>query len=310
MKRILTTVFACTLIVTSLSAQRVVERLGRRLERVAEQKAEEVIGKKLEEKFGDIMEEIYTMGDDSTSIRVEDDKVILTESDGTEVELTTEPDEEAMANVQASSWVGSFVIETREFKGDRESKDSPMIITYYVEPYEVAMDIPSDEGDARMIMHRRTRKITMLMTDEDGNKTGTKMPMLRVKTSVGTSDTEPGEFSIEATGNSKTISGFFCKEYAITTDEMTGTAWLTEEWNLDYGILFDFAQIKNANTGQDMDWANPYGVPGVLIESRMEERDSNKVVVYSIKSVEEGSHPEAFSTDGYEMTDMGSLFGN
>lgn len=309
MKRIITTIAACLVLMSSLSAQRVIERLGRRLERVAEETAEEIIGKKLEQKFSEFLEELYTMGEDSTKIRVEEDRIILTEKDGTEVELTSEPDEEVLSNVEASSWVGRFVMELREYKGDREQKDSPMTVTYYINPYDVAIDVPTDEGDARMIMHRQTRKITMLMTDEDGNKTGTKMPMLRIKTTVSSAEGQTEEHSITETGNTKTISGYLCREYEVETEDMTGTMWITKQWELDYGVLFDFAQVKNANTGQVASWSNVFGAPGIMMESKMKERNSDKTMVYRILEVDQGAQSEAFSTEGYEMTDMGSLFG-
>lgn len=310
MKRFATTLFAILVLVTTMTAQSLAERAARRLNRVAEQKAEEVIGRKLEQKFGEMMEKVYTMGEDSSTIRVEDDRVIMTDENGNDVELTAEPDEEAMANVQESQWIGHFTMESRQFKGDREDKDSPMMIEYYINPYDVAFKIPSDEGESIMIMHRRTRKITTLLTDENGEKTGMVMPMLRVKTTVGSTDTESAEYSITATGNTKTIEGFLCEEYQIETDEQSGTVWLTKEWPFDYGVLFDFVQVKNASTGQMTDWSNMYGVGGIMLEGKMQEKGTNKRSEYYIRNIQEGSQSEIFSTAGYEMTDMGNLFRN
>lgn len=310
MKRFATTLFAILVLVTTMTAQSLAERAARRLNRVAEQKAEEVIGRKLEQKFGEMMEKVYTMGEDSSTIRVEDDRVIMTDENGNDVELTAEPDEEAMANVQESQWIGHFTMESRQFKGDREDKDSPMMIEYYINPYDVAFKIPSDEGESIMIMHRRTRKITTLLTDENGEKTGMVMPMLRVKTTVGSTDTESAEYSITATGNTKTIEGFLCEEYQIETDEQSGTVWLTKEWPFDYGVLFDFVQVKNVSTGQMTDWSNMYGVGGIMLEGKMQEKGTNKRSEYYIRNIQEGSQSEIFSTAGYEMTDMGNLFRN
>lgn len=310
MKKITVTLFSLLVIMSTVSAQSLAERAARRLNRVAEQKAEEVIGRKLEQKFGELMEDIYTMGEDSTAIRMEDDRVIMTDENGNDVELTAEPDEEALANVEASQWVGHFTMESRQFKGGREVKDSPMLIDYYINPYDVAFKIPSDEGESIMIMHRRTGKITTLMTDENGEKTGMVMPMLRVKTTIGSTDVESQEYSMTATGNTKTIEGFLCEEYQIETEEQSGTVWMTKEWGFDYGVLFDFVQVKNASTGQMTDWSNMYGVGGIMLEGKMQEKGTNKSSEYYIRNISEGSHPEAFSTDGYEMTDMGNLFRN
>lgn len=310
MKRLATTLFAMLILVTTITAQSLAERAARRLNRVAEQKAEEVIGRKLERKFGEMMEKVYTMGEDSSTIRMEDDKVIMTDENGNDIELTAEPDEEAMANVQESQWIGHFTMESRQFKGDREDKDSPVMIDYYIDPYDVAFRVPSEEGESIMIMHRRTRKITTLITDENGEKTGMIMPMLRIKANVESADVESAEYSVTATGNTKTIEGFLCEEFQIETEEQSGTAWITKDWAFDYGVLFDFAQVKNTSTGQMTDWSNVYGTQGIALEASMQEKGTNKHTEYYLRNINEGSQSHVFSADGYEIMDMGNLFGN
>ncbi|MDP5171548.1 MAG: DUF4412 domain-containing protein, partial [Bacteroidia bacterium] len=240
MKRIATTLFTAFLLISGLSAQSIADRLARKMEQVAEQKAGEKIGQKLEEKFGKAMEDLYNMGDSSgTTIRVEDDRVIMTDENGDEVELTTEADDTQPSEVIASEFIGSFVMETTEYKGGKVKKDFPMSIHYFIDSYNLAFQVENKEEAAQsiMIFDRRSRKVTTKMIDEDGNKTAMIMPMMRVKAKVKSEDVESSEFSVTATGKTKTIEGFLCKEYQIETEEESATAWVTEEWDFNYAIL-------------------------------------------------------------------------
>lgn len=292
------------------SAQSIGDRLVRRVERAAEAAAERKIGEALERKASEIFYKVYSAGDDSTTIRVEDDRVIMTDNQGQEVELTAEAPDEAPTEVKPSSFIGSFQIEVKEYNGDRLKKDYPLTLSYFFDSYQFAFQVPADNGaETIMIIDRRTRKITNKITDENGNKTAMIMPMLRVKTTVQDNGAPDGDFTLRPTGNTRTIEGFLCKEYAFEDEDQTGTLWVTEEWNFDYSIFSDVVQAKNASTGQLTNWGTAAGISGVVLESRMQDKRGNEVQEFFLRNIRQGRNDEVFSTAGYEVSDMSSMFG-
>ncbi len=311
MIRIISTATLSLLLISNIaSAQSIADRLARKVERAAEAAAEKKIGEALERKASEIFYKVYSSGDDSTSIRVEDDRVIMTDEQGQEIELTTEAPEDAPAEVQPASFIGSFQIEVKEYNGDRLKKDYPVTISYFFEAYQFAFQVPAENNtETIMIVDRRTRKITNKVTDDDGNKTAMIMPMLRVKATVQDNGTQGTDFTIRPTGNTRTIEGFLCKEYAFENEDQTGTMWITEEWAFDYGVFADFAQMKNASTGQITDWGTAAGVSGVVLESRMQDKKGDGVHEFFLRNIRQGSNDAVFSTTGYEVSDMSSMFG-
>ncbi len=310
MKRTLTTILMSVFLFTGLSAQ-IVDRLVRRVERAAEDKAVEKIGKRLEEKTGEVMGEVYDMGDDSTQVRVDGDRVIVTGENGDEIEFSADK-EPASTALRASSFIGSFEMESREYKGDKLQKGSPAQMKYVIDAYKIAIQMQGDDPreETIVIVDRQTRKMTSKVTDKDGNKTATIMPMLRIKAKVKSADVAADDFSITETGRTKTIEGMLCKEYLVESKNETSNVWVTEEWDFDFTVLLDFAQVKNASTGQMTNWSNVYGIKGMVIEGRVEKKNSNQVQEFAIRNIRNGAQPEVFSTQGYEVSDMGNMFGD
>jgi len=55
-------------------------------------------------------------------------------------------------------------------------------------------------------------------------------------------------FTIEATGNTKEISGYSCKEYKLTGEDMTGTAWVTTETDIRFpSSYYNSSNTNNSN---------------------------------------------------------------
>jgi len=72
-------------------------------------------------------------------------------------------------------------------------------------------------------------------------------------------DTEAPVFDIKATGNTKTILGYNCKEYKMTGEDMTATIWVTKDVDIRFpNTLYNDKKNKSNNQEwmKDLDgWA-------------------------------------------------------
>jgi len=144
------------------------------------------------------------------------------------------------------------------------------------------------------------REYMATFTTDDENKVAMSMPLPMDMIASMTSEQiekqqEDENYSIEKTGNTKTINGYKCTEYITTDDDYIQHLWLTKDINVNagfYGMLSkmmkDKQKLENPMVGE--------GYP-VLIE--MIEKKNNKKSYVRTNEVKEGSFPFQASEYSY-----------
>lgn len=121
------------------------------------------------------------------------------------------------------------------------------------------------------------------------NNDGQKIKM-GIEFKTDTSDTEEPEFEITATGNTKTILGYNCKEYKMTGENITATIWVTKDVDIRFASNFSNAfsggkQKKQSN----QDWMND--IDGWAMEMEMIDTSRRKpqTIIMKCLSIEESN---------------------
>ena len=297
-----------TEIQAQFGVQRKVKRkVGQRVDR----KIDEAIDGALDNIFKKKKKEVEDAAEDTPDVEVKDDGEVIIDPDGEEVSVTFE-DDDTIDEVVPSTATGSFSMEVSEFKKGKIQKNYPMTMTYHIDTYRFATEIDYQEDDMEgmvTIYDRQTRKTTM-KTIKNGEKTAmiTKMP--RVKVGVSKKAIDEGKYTVTETGNTKTIEGYLCKEYLIETEDEITKAWMSEKILLDLASMSDLVRVKNAQ-GAMTNYNNVYKINGFMLEAHTEIKGKNITRDVYIRDLKMGQVDDnIFSTEGYQVTDVSSMFGN
>ncbi|MEL6675362.1 MAG: DUF4412 domain-containing protein [Bacteroidota bacterium] len=299
-----------------LAAQSIRNRIKRKLNERIDRKVEE----KVDEKIDDALDKILS-GDskegtaDSTRKQEVNVKV---KNHGDEVNITIGADDTAPADVKPSEFIGYYTMEYRSYKNGKEEKDSPSTISYYMDTYRFAMkpQQPGEDEQITMIMDRGKRKMINKIIDEDGNKTAMILPMIKIGVKVNTDAQSTEQYStesanVQATGRSKTIHGYLCKEYKVENEEGTTLVWITNGTDLNMAEMLSFINVQASGSGSAApsgQYNNVYSLGGFPMESHFTDKKGKQKTSYQIKEFKKGSVPaEIFSLSGYEVQDVSSM---
>ncbi|WNJ17718.1 DUF4412 domain-containing protein [Pontibacter sp. G13] len=295
------------------------EPIDKKVDRKVDQRVDREVDKKIDQTLDDAVQSIGNLFKKKKKVKTEDgeevqistegDEIVIEDETGSEVRISYEADDaEIDPNVQPSSFIGSFTISFSESKNGKVKKDYPMSLEYFVDEYQLAF-IPEDEdGEAGVMIWDRQRGTMTTKMDDDGQRIAMVIPMRGFQVTVDSKEVEQPEFNIEATGNTKEISGYLCKEYRYKSETEQGTIWMTEDFDLNWYDMFSFVGIKGQKKGNGMN--SQFPVDGMMMEMRSEVPDKGIVREYKITDVSEGSvDKEIFSLDGYTVQSLGgSIF--
>jgi len=209
---------------------------------------------------------------------------------------------------QDEGFLGSFTIETREFKKGKERKDSPYRTRYHLAKDRFALEPNLDEGEIIMIYDRDEKEITT-KTMQDGEKSATISPMISLSLGMDRQSDANEGVSVQATGREKTIEGYSCQEYRIEQDGDVTLAWLAPDLNLDLRHVTDMVKLKSVQGAQTSGAA--YGLKGTMLQAHSEEKGGKITRDFYLKDISPGEVPaEIFSLDGFEVMDLKNPFGN
>ncbi len=166
--------------------------------------------------------------------------------------------------------------------------------------YEVENDDTKKNSGSSFIVMDFDKEYMATFTQDKDNKIAMSMPLPMDLLASMTSEQiekqqEDKDYSIEKTGNTKTINGYLCTEYISTDDKYIQHLWLTKEVNVKagfYGMLSkmmkDKQKLENPMVGE--------GYP-ILIE--MIEKKKNKKSYVRTNELKEGSFPFQASEYSY-----------
>ncbi|MDX2282689.1 MAG: hypothetical protein NW241_00945 [Bacteroidia bacterium] len=247
---------------------------------------------------------VQSRPDGGVSVETQDSKIILSE------------DKSAPSPVLPSNFQGSFTMEFNSYKNGKLDKDNPIIVQYHVDEYRFAMvPQPASDGASSIIIYdRQKRTMTTKSVDSKGKKTATVMNIPRFMLTVdakGSPDAAPASngTTVKATGRTKTIEGFLCKEWIADGPESSTTMWITTDWAFNYATVFDFVKVWDAQSGMTTGASNQYQVSGSWLEMHTQSKKEDSKTDNFIKNIRRMHDASVFSLDGYEVSDMTNMFG-
>lgn len=152
-----------------------------------------------------------------------------------------------------------------------------------------------DTGDffGMAINDQKNKDDFMMVYDVDREAMFTYMENGGQKMKMGVSfktddkDIETPEFIIKATGNTKTILGYDCKEYKITGENMTAIIWITKDVDIRFPSTL-YSGDKNKNNNQE--WMKD--LDGWAMELTMIDTSKKKprTIIMNCISIENSNH--------------------
>lgn len=203
----------------------------------------------------------------------------------------------------ADDQVATFTMEFQEFKKGKPSKNGFMKVTYYLNGDQIAFK-PDLEGQQNtiMIFDSKTKTMTTLI-DQDGEKSGVKMKMPKVK--IDDDGDDDLDFKVTPTNETKTILGYDCKKYLIESKDFSGHAWITDEVDLELEKAFTFMDTQKKSKNNVPKFGDIEGFPLETSTTNKKKDESYEMKVTDLKL---GSVDEAvFNTSGYNITDMSNF---
>lgn len=219
-------VFLCTIPLSS-SAQfikKLQKAASRGVERAVEDKVEEEANKYVRRQLEKQLAGLYSEDSESTPLNLDMNMMLA----GLGEDVPTE---------ESYSFIGSakFEIQTTSKKG---KKEDPMILTSFFAAGEnyTGMEFidPENAGLKTTIIFDMTHDASILLMDNEGEKSyfAYNLNMEAIVDGLdpeAAESLENSEFSIEKTGETKTILGYSCEEYRVKTKDGEGNYWVTDE---------------------------------------------------------------------------------
>lgn len=276
--------------------------LKRALQRGANRAVEKKVEKEAEKQTGRMLDSLFktkdreVKGRDSDSVSAEDQRRGMRMM------------QEMLGGVNTADLPESFSFDTRIIweSEDEKGKKTEMYMFFEPDGVNFGMSPEPFEGsdfETFTVMNPEDEYIAVF-TNSDGQKSLISMPFMtdKMKSYMVDKQEESGEdseFSIKKTGKTRTISGYSCEEYIITTDEYIQNAWITEDLDVTNGLYSIFQQAYAENKKMGM----PDLSQGFPMEVEMTKRKTGKKSYLRTKSVE--SKNLSLKTADYETMGMG-----
>jgi len=277
---------------TDVSAQWADKMINRSLDKVQRQ-AEKRINKGVDRGIDKSMDKAEEKAEDAVTKKKKGE----IEKTGNDSDFLEEAAEEDF--VFESDFVGQFEMEIDITMDGKSSEGS---VNYFFNKKVICMDITMDNHSAKIITDHGNRKMTMI---DKANNTAIVMVMPPQKTF----NTESEDYEVTRDGSTRFIAGRKCVKYLIKSDSHKTTAWVDESVRFDYDNMmkaFNSQATGNINNGGSSYMEEISGFP---VETETVSKNGKEKTVIRIISFEEDRvDMNAFSTEGYKVTDM-SAFG-
>lgn len=238
--------------------ERLADKAAKSAERTVERKVEQKSAKETDEAFDSVFE-----SNDKNSSSSKKDK-------------TSENTEKPSKNSNTPEAVYSF---THKYVMQMESDDYTTNLTYYLAENQSYFG-STVESATSMISVMDMEKQTLFMFTEAG---GTKMLMASGMNldKIMKDNAEDADARVEKTGRTKTILGYMCSEYKVTSEDMTGEFWITQ----DAGITFPkgFYDMADKNKNSNQAWMAD--MKGIMMEMHITDTSKRKNKTMTMRCV-------------------------
>jgi hypothetical protein len=212
-------VFVSIFFIPSSEAQ-ILGRLQRKLERKLENKLEDELDKALSKKVDEELNQDTTLRKDNREGGYDRTGAALFEGmmgskfDMSDVEL---PD--------AYHFKGRLTYQIQS----EEEKDALEVTYLFPEAEENVLGFKTTDSEGQYFIWDLDRDVIVMYTvDEEGNKNILKLPNMVNEQLQTQEDSE--EYTIEASGRTKTILGYSCAEYIMTGSDIESHAWIAKDF--------------------------------------------------------------------------------
>lgn len=206
-------------------------------------------------------------------------------------------------------------------KGGKKSSQSVFDMCSNPDDKVMAMEVISVDGKpqkekALIIFDTPNKTMLTLMTDSKGERTGMAMAFdpEEIEKTVAEAEAETGEkfsagnTSFTKTGKTKDILGYTCHEYAFDSDDSQGTAWLTEDAEINMATFFG-AMGQSDKKAKDP-FAGVDGYPqGMIMEMKSTDKKSNDTSEMKVIDINLNASVTTRPKD-YNIMSLSNMFGN
>lgn len=280
-----------------LTAQSVSKRAENRAKRRAESKVNREVDKTVDKAFDNVFDGLF--GKKKKKSKEKKGETVPDESiEHEDSEVYDEAEAQRRAQEAMANMMGGKPQEWEPIKNDlpisfdmkittdQNGKTSTAEIKYTFDTWLLGMQMQGDEKEEGALLLLDNEKGTMTtVTEEDGKRQGYRMN----SGMFGTPNVDDAmdEVKVTATGNTKMIDDYFCREYLIEAKDGTTHAWLTKEIQADMSKLY--AGFAGAVKGKKQDNKMMiYQNYGVLIEGTTVEKDGKRTTHTKVSNIKTG----------------------
>lgn len=185
---------------------------------------------------------------------------------------------------------------------DRKGKSSEMTIDYTLDTWATAIKVISEDTNVRMLMDNKEGYQTIITVDK-GQTQAIRMRQMSFDMADFTPD--ESEFTITETSNTRTIDGYFCKEYIIEHEDGTTNTWVTEDADVD--MLSITKALASQARNKKMPTQNYFDIQGFPVESTTVSsngKETTTIRYYDVVTGED-TNLDVFDTTGIEIMSIG-----
>lgn len=209
---------------------------------------------------------------------------------------------------------------TASQKNGKKTNKSVMALQADKEGNAMTMEVLESDGkvakDKTMILYDIPNStMVTLLENSKGEKSGMAMgfdaeAIQKMMEDQTTSEADQPTATFKKTGNTRTILGYSCAEYAFDGEDASGTAWVAEDAEVNtltfFGLLGQGASGKKGSYVME----NLTGYPeGLLLEMHSRDKKSNDTVDMVVTDLKLNAATTLKPGD-YNVTSLGAMMGN
>ncbi|GAB4382947.1 MAG: hypothetical protein Kow0075_14970 [Salibacteraceae bacterium] len=211
------------------------------------------------------------------------------------------------ANLEdAYSFEAESVVEltSRDKKGKEEIMEMNILFSKNQNLFAFEMSEAAGNGQSGTsitIFDMANEQMIALM-DASGQKMAMVMPLQ--PNPEEEDDGDDSDVSVVKTGRTKDILGYECEEYAITSDDGTGTVWVTQDADLSTGLAMNSFGAQGSRHKNGPSMSMPAKMPeGAIMEMHFENKDGSQMD-WITKEINLNLN-RTYNTAGFQVMNLG-----
>lgn len=302
---------------TLSSAQSAGKKIENRAKRRAEYKVNREVDKSVDKAIDNVFDGLF--GKKKKKPKKEDQTTVPGGAAGQEdSEVYDEAEkqrksQEAVAGMMGGAKRGNWVPVRNDYPisfnmlitSEQKGKEEVTNVRYTLDTWVLGMAMqPESEGEEMLLLMDNENGTMTTVMEKDGKRQGYRMNRSAIDYDAYSQDQE--ETKITATGNTKMIDGYFCREYLIEHREGTTNAWMTKEIQADFGKLYLGFSGSPAGKGQQKnDQLFKYKDYGMMLEGTTVSKNGKETTRILISNLKTGDQIDRSILDLSNVEIMG-----